>query len=530
VIKSINGDRDPDSLARLVEASSSRDDIIVMDGYVAPEQQNALIASCDCYVSLHRSEGFGFTMAEAMMYERPVIATGHGGNTTFMSEENSFLVPYRLVPISSAAKPYPAEGEWADPDIDEAARLMRHVHDSPEEAVAVAERGRLHVSTHHTPSLAGRFAAARLKEISLVRAAHRAREIDPGAEAAASLPPLVRARLRLAEGAGSGFVGAPSRGAPVALLRRAIRRLVWPYLAHQHAINEALFEAVRTLEGAHHERNVRLARIEAMLDVDNLSSTRDRSTERLDRLEAELLPRPYMSDPMLLELDVNGQTAIGYANGDRPTNEGVYLGFEDIFRGPEDFIRARQRYYVKLVKDSQPVLDVGCGRGEFLDLMREHGIAARGIDLLPEMIQHAQAKGNDVEIAEANAYLEAQPDASLGAVFSAQVIEHLSYDELLRFLTLARRKLRPGGILIAETVNPHSLSALKMFWVDPTHVSPIFPEVAAALAGLHGYASATIVFPNGTGSLERDRRECGEYALVARKESGVERSAPTASG
>jgi len=62
------------------------------------------------------------------------------------------------------------------------------------------------------------------------------------------------------------------------------------------------------------------------------------------------------------------------------------------------------------------------------------------------------------------------------------VIEHLSYDELLRFLTLAHRKLRPGGILIAETVNPHSLSAFKTFWVDPTHVSPIFPEVAAALA------------------------------------------------
>jgi len=103
----------------------------------------------------------------------------------------------------------------------------------------------------------------------------------------------------------------------------------------------------------------------------------------------------------------------------------------------------------------------------------------------PEMIQHARTKGNDVEVAEANAYLELSPMLSLGAVFSAQVIEHLSYDELLRFLTLAHRSsVRRKSS--SPRPEPHSLQAFKTFgWTR--NVSPIFPELPSA-RGLHGYA------------------------------------------
>jgi SAM-dependent methyltransferase len=210
-----------------------------------------------------------------------------------------------------------------------------------------------------------------------------------------------------------------------------------------------------------------------------------------------------MSDPAFL--GPNGFGSRG-ALGAHATS-GVYLGFEDIFRGSEDFVRERQRYYVSLMQGREPVLDVGC----------EHGVKARGIDVLPEMVEHARQKGHAVARASANQYLMKQPDESLGAVFSAQVIEHMSYDDLLAFLKLAYLKLRPGGILVAETVNPHSISAFKTFWVDPTHIRPIFPEVAVALVRLNGYASAEIVFPNGVGDLERDRYEQGEYALVAER-------------
>jgi O-antigen chain-terminating methyltransferase len=133
------------------------------------------------------------------------------------------------------------------------------------------------------------------------------------------------------------------------------------------------------------------------------------------------------------------------------------------------------------------------------------------------MIARCREKGLAVEQAEAVSYLEAQPDGSLGVVFSAQVIEHLSYEELVSYFQLAERKLARGGLFIAETVNPHSIQAFKAFWVDPTHRAPIFPEVAVTLARLYGFESAYVFFPLGTGELEIDRRTQGEYAVVARR-------------
>ena len=97
------------------------------------------------------------------------------------------------------------------------------------------------------------------------------------------------------------------------------------------------------------------------------------------------------------------------------------------------------------------------------------------------------------------------------------MIEHFDFEALRRFLELAITKLLPGGIFVAETVNPHSVQALKSFWVDPTHRAPIFPEVSAALCLLEGFESGRVIFPNGSGELDRDLREEGEYAIVARK-------------
>jgi hypothetical protein len=100
------------------------------------------------------------------------------------------------------------------------------------------------------------------------------------------------------------------------------------------------------------------------------------------------------------------------------------------------------------------------------------------------------------------------------------VIEHLPYEELLRFYGLGLRKLEPGGLFILETVNPHSVPALKTFWVDPTHQHPLFPEVALALCEISGFESAYVFHPNGKGQVEVDRYETGEYAVVARKAAG----------
>jgi cyclopropane fatty-acyl-phospholipid synthase-like methyltransferase len=161
------------------------------------------------------------------------------------------------------------------------------------------------------------------------------------------------------------------------------------------------------------------------------------------------------------------------------------------------------------------VLDVGCGRGELLDLLRAAEIPASGVDSDAGMVAHCRAKGHTVELADASDHLERLEDGSLGAIVALQVVEHMPYHSLDRFFDLTRRKLGPGGLFLFETVNPHSIRALKAFWVDPTHQHPVFPEVALALCRLHGFAAARVAFPNGAGALERDLVDQSEYAVLA---------------
>ncbi len=150
------------------------------------------------------------------------------------------------------------------------------------------------------------------------------------------------------------------------------------------------------------------------------------------------------------------------------------------------------------------MLDVGCGRGEFLTLLAGEGIAARGVDSDAGMVAHCRALGLEVEQGDVNEHLAGLPDGSLGTIFSAQVIEHLPHEQLRRLLELSLRKLAPGGLFIAETVNPHRISSLKTFWVDLTHQHPIFPEVALAICAIAGFQSA-YVFAPGFDSFERAR-------------------------
>jgi O-antigen chain-terminating methyltransferase len=150
-----------------------------------------------------------------------------------------------------------------------------------------------------------------------------------------------------------------------------------------------------------------------------------------------------------------------------------------------------------------------------LDLLQEAQTPAMGIDIDPDMVAMCRAKGHRVEQIEAVQFLRDQGERSLHAVFSAQVIEHLTFDQLKAFLMLCRTRLRPGGTAIVETVNPHALEAFKTFYTDLTHQRPIFPEVALALTQLAGFTRAHVVFPQGTGTLTENRQTQGEYAVIA---------------
>jgi SAM-dependent methyltransferase len=172
-----------------------------------------------------------------------------------------------------------------------------------------------------------------------------------------------------------------------------------------------------------------------------------------------------------------------------------YVGFEDRFRGSEDVIRARLVDFVPYFSGQSDVLDVGCGRGEFLDLLRDAGISAKGLDLNPEMVEVCRTRGLDASVADARTYLSSVADESLGGLIAVQVIEHLEPAYLTQLLGLAFDKVRPGGKIVLETINPACWVAFfESFIRDLTHVKPIHPETLQYLLQASGFSNVEIVY------------------------------------
>ena len=165
-----------------------------------------------------------------------------------------------------------------------------------------------------------------------------------------------------------------------------------------------------------------------------------------------------------------------------------YVGFEDLFRGSTDDIRQRVSEYLPFFQGARDVLDIGCGRGEFLALLREQGIQARGIDINGSMVDLCSQQGLDVTEADALSYLRALPDGSLGGLFAAQVVEHLEPRYLTALLDAAFDKLRPGAPIILETINPACWFAFFESYIrDITHVRPLHPDTLSYLLIASGF-------------------------------------------
>jgi SAM-dependent methyltransferase len=172
-----------------------------------------------------------------------------------------------------------------------------------------------------------------------------------------------------------------------------------------------------------------------------------------------------------------------------------YVGFENQFRGSQEVIRERLESYLPYFEGATDVLDVGCGRGEFLDLLKSRGVSGRGLDLNHEMVEVCRARGLDVTEGDVVGYLESLPDASLGGLFAAQVVEHLQPGYLLRFLDTAFHKLRPGAPIVLETLNPACWTAFfDSFIRDITHVWPLHPETLRYLVLASGFSAARIEY------------------------------------
>jgi glycosyltransferase involved in cell wall biosynthesis/SAM-dependent methyltransferase len=530
VLKSIFSEQFPAQRQELAEAIADRPEIHLIEDNVSAAAKNAMVANCDCYVSLHRSEGLGLTMAEAMYFGKPVIATAYSGNLDFMTAENSFLIPAEGVKIGPGSAPYDPESWWADPDLDFAAKTMRDVVADPVIREERARRGATDIRLTHSPEAAADWLETRIAETRAVGVTEHLRRPGPSSN------PATKEELEQLISFG-GVPPIPGGGQVKDGARRAFGRFILPYVSHQSNINSnidraldevrdeltdlrqtlaAMIEATATRDGRINANEERL-RVLSMQEAHLTEATTDMEERlrRADDLVDSARTEPYMSDDRLAEHEdpVLGTTLGFRAEGEH--GEG-YRSFEDLFRGSEEMIRDRQQAYLAIIGEREPVFDAGCGRGEFLDLLEGVGKPFIGVDLDPTMVERCHEKGYDgVKLGDAVEVLEETEPGSLGAIFSAQVIEHMPFEALQRFLELGLSRLEPGGLMIAETVNPHSARALKAFWVDPTHQHPLFPEVMLSLCESLGYATGDVIAPYGSGDWNTDRITAGEYTIIA---------------
>jgi len=169
VIKSINGEHHRLDRERVREAARWHPDVRLMEHSLTAQERLGLVAASDCYVSLHRAEGYGLTMAEAMALGKPVIATAYSGNLDFMNPENSFFCPFHLTRVGKGNAPYPAEAQWAEPDIEAAARLMRQVCEQPQSAAEMGGRAQRDVTNRFSVERSAEFIRERFGAIQAER-------------------------------------------------------------------------------------------------------------------------------------------------------------------------------------------------------------------------------------------------------------------------------------------------------------------------------------------------------------------------
>lgn len=484
VLKSINADRHPSEHERLRLAAAGHSHVRLLDDYLSAQDKDRLTASCDCYVSLHRSEGFGITMAEAMYLGKPVIATGYSGNLDFMTPDNSWLVDYELVPIGPGSEPYPAHAQWAEPDLEHAAALMREVFEQPESARERAAVGASDVRRRHDPAVVGAQMAARL------RAA--ARGLNGAVVTSVEAPAALSRALHAGNLLESGPVrrGRNARGVAQKIALRGME----PHTSHQRRLDgdviaavQALARDVRALDarqlGAETDILRGLRSLERRIEeraqaadarIDDLAGRIDDLARRAELLEGLPEPStagaddaPYPSapeEPWSIEYNEAHARFVARALVDpeilqavgrgRPLPTGYGLGFDE---------RAVELPWVAARDLSGLVLDAGSSlnHAHILRRLRRRMDDLHIVTLAPEERAFPQ-----LNVSYLYADLRRLPiaDGVYDRVVSISTLEHVGLDlthfgagdghapdpqrEALRAAAELRRVLRPGGELL----------------------------------------------------------------------------------
>jgi O-antigen chain-terminating methyltransferase len=206
-----------------------------------------------------------------------------------------------------------------------------------------------------------------------------------------------------------------------------------------------------------------------------------------------------------------------------------YTRFAERFRGSEEYVKASHLFYRRFFEGRENILDIGCGRGEFLEVMRDAGVTARGIDLSEESVNLCRSKGLAAETADLFHYLAGLPESSLGGIFCSQLVEHLPPERLPEMLKLAVSRLERGGVIAIETPNPECLAIFAThFYLDPTHTRPVphpllafyLEEFGVGAIEVHKLSPAVESMPP-LAALPQDFRELFfgglDYAILGRR-------------
>ena len=286
----------------------------------------------------------------------------------------------------------------------------------------------------------------------------------------------------------------------VHLVRSMVARLLRPQETFNSTLVQYVNTSVRPLEVAiddvrrfHEALAARERRIDAAIaairsEHEELRTSVGVVQQATHHLSQELARHPASVSPEPSTASSASIANIPPVSSALDTLSHKYVGFEDAFRGSPEAIRAGLSGYVALFAGASDVLDIGCGRGEFLGLLRERGVSGRGIDLNGAMVEVCREKGLSATKADALSYLHSLPDASLGGLFAAQVVEHLEPVYLTRLLDSAFGKLRPGAPIVLETINPACWFAFFESYIrDITHVRPLHPDTLKFLLIASGF-------------------------------------------
>ena len=302
------------------------------------------------------------------------------------------------------------------------------------------------------------------------------------------------------------------------IVEKAVYWYVNPIVAQLHGIHGATTRALHGIADQLRSVNDRLEVIERENLLGRVKALEgERFDERIGRLERAWRQRgeggePGRSDmndvvPLADDFIAKPEVGLGGVGKDRTVSPDRsrtpprfyfdYYWFESIHRGDSELVKGRHQPYLEYFTGCENVLDLGCGRGEFLELMREKEIGGYGIDIESDAVQYCIDAGLAARQAEAIEHLSGLPDECLDGIFLSQVAEHMTPSELIEMVGLSYNKMKDGGYIVAETPNPQCLLVFaSFFYADLSHVQPIHPETMRFLLLSAGFRDADIKFTN----------------------------------